>query len=253
MHPTSLNAAPPRPASPELLIGSGWFQGDLLFDHVPGTVFFLKDAQGRYTAVNQALVQRCGFEHKSELIGKTAEQVFPLPLGTSFLQQDRRILQGGPTISGQLELHLYGNRKPGWCLTWKVAVTDAQGLVVGLAGLSRDVQQQLGSSSDADGVSRVTEHIRQHLDSPLHLEELAGMTGLSVFQLDQRIRALYGVTAGQYVIRARIEQACHRLSQTHEPISEVALACGYADQASFTRQFRKSVGLTPSAYRGMKA
>ena len=33
------------------------------------------------------------------------------------------------------------------------------------------------------------------------------------------------------------------------PLSELALECGYADQAAFTRQFRKSVGLTPGAYR----
>jgi AraC-like DNA-binding protein len=30
----------------------------------------------------------------------------------------------------------------------------------------------------------------------------------------------------------------------------LALECGYADQAAFTRQFHKSVGLTPRAYRG---
>jgi AraC-like DNA-binding protein len=33
-------------------------------------------------------------------------------------------------------------------------------------------------------------------------------------------------------------------------ISMVAQECGYADQAAFTRQFHKSVGLTPRAYRG---
>jgi AraC-like DNA-binding protein len=32
-------------------------------------------------------------------------------------------------------------------------------------------------------------------------------------------------------------------------LSELALECGYADQAAFTRQFHKSVGLTPGAYR----
>lgn len=243
----------PALLSPGHLIDQGLFRGDLLFDHVPDTVFFLKDTQGRYTAVNQTLVRRCSFEHKSELIGKTAEQVFPTPLGSGFSQQDQRVLQGGPAISGQLELHLYGNRQPGWCLTWKVAVTDPQGHIVGLAGLSRDIQQPMGSTHEAAAVSRVIEHVARHLDSPLHLEELAALAGLSVFQLDQRIRSLFGVSAGQYVIRARIERACDLLRHAQDPISEVALACGYADQASFTRQFRKSVGLTPSAYRCMKA
>jgi AraC-like DNA-binding protein len=36
-------------------------------------------------------------------------------------------------------------------------------------------------------------------------------------------------------------------------LSELALECGYADQAAFTRQFHKSVGLTPGAYRVARA
>jgi PAS domain S-box-containing protein len=232
-------------------IEHGLFRGETLFDHVSDTVFFLKDAQGRYTAVNDTLVRRCGLKRKHDLIGKSVEEVFPAPLGAAFSQQDQRVLQGGPAINGQLELHLYDNRKPGWCLTWKVAISNPQGRIVGLAGLSRDVMQQLGAASDADAVSRVIDHIANHLDSALHLEELAAMVGLSVFQLDQRIRALFGITAGQYVIRARIERACDRLQHSRESISEIALNCGYADQASFTRQFRKSVGLTPSTYRAM--
>jgi AraC-like DNA-binding protein len=54
------------------------------------------------------------------------------------------------------------------------------------------------------------------------------------------------------VLRVRIDLACSQLRQTQQPISAVALACGYSDQAAFTRQFRKSVGLTPSVYRGLK-
>ena len=50
-------------------------------------------------------------------------------------------------------------------------------------------------------------------------------------------------------VRLRIGRACDRLRHTEAPLSELALECGYADQAAFTRQFRKSVGLTPGAYR----
>ena len=246
--------APKSPSQPEAqLLESGNFRGDALFDLVHDIVFFLKDTQGRYTAVNDALARRLGFSQKSGLLGKTVSEVFPQPLAASFAKQDQRILQGGAAINGQLELHLYANRQPGWCLTWKIALTDQQGRIIGLAGLSRDIQQPIGTDAQADAVSRVIEHIGANLDSALHLEELAAMASLSVFQLDQRIRALFGISAGQYVIRARIEWACTRLQNTKEAISEIALGCGYADQASFTRQFRRSVGLTPSAYREMRA
>jgi AraC-like DNA-binding protein len=99
-------------------------------------------------------------------------------------------------------------------------------------------------------LSSVLGHIHDHLDSPLRVPDLATRAGLSAFQLDQRIRALFGLSTGQYLTRARIEFACDRLRRTDVAISIVAQECGYADQAAFTRQFHKSVGLTPRAYRG---
>ena len=51
------------------------------------------------------------------------------------------------------------------------------------------------------------------------------------------------------VPRRRIEHAAELLSGSDQPIVDIALACGYADQSSFTRQFHAAVGLPPAAYR----
>ena len=102
---------------------------------------------------------------------------------------------------------------------------------------------------DLDQVSGALAHIQENLDSPLRLGDLAEMTDLSNYQLDQRIRALFGISAGQYITRCRIEQACHQLERTEEAIGFIALNCGYSDQSAFTRQFGLSVGMTPRAYR----
>jgi AraC-like DNA-binding protein len=96
----------------------------------------------------------------------------------------------------------------------------------------------------------VLSYIEDHLDAALRVPDLAGRAGLSAFQFDRRIRSVFGLSAGQYLTRARIELACDRLRQTDAAISIVAQECGYADQAAFTRQFHKSVGLSPRAYRG---
>ena len=52
-----------------------------LFDRVPDVVYFVKDLGGRYVVVNQTLVERCGRRDKTELLGRTAKDVFPSPLG----------------------------------------------------------------------------------------------------------------------------------------------------------------------------
>jgi AraC-like DNA-binding protein len=228
------------------------YLGEAIFDQVPDTVYFVKNREGSYVAVNETLVERCGREQKSDLIGKTARQVFPPPLGESFTEQDLDVLNTGRSIHAQLELHLYPGSRRGWCLTWKEPILSVSGEIVGVAGISRDLQSSANVTDDLAAVSEVLNFIRNHLDEPLRLGELAEQANLSTYQLDQRIRALFGISAGQYITRCRIEFACHQLEHTDESISFIALDSGYGDQSAFTRQFRQSVGLTPGAYREQK-
>ncbi len=220
-----------------------------LFDRVTDTVYFLKDSNGRYMSLNQTLVERCGCSSKHDLIGRTAEDVFPDPLGAQITAQDKDVLEASVAIREKLELHLYADGRQGWCLTWKEPLRDPAGQPVGLSGLSRDLRSHAGFHAGIDQLSAVLAHIEGNLDKPLRLPDLAAMAGLSAYQLDSRIRQLFGVTAGQYITRARIDHACTLLKQPGEAISTIALACGYNDQAAFSRQFRQSVGLSPAAYR----
>ncbi|MEM7427690.1 MAG: AraC family transcriptional regulator [Pseudomonadota bacterium] len=225
------------------------YSGEALFDHVPDIVYFLKDASGRYIAVNQTLVERCGLTQKQDLIGKRAEDLFPEPLGGLIARQDRAATKESRPVQAQLELHLYPGGSEGWCLTWKQPLRGRAGNIAGLAGISRDLKPDTSTESHMDELRAALDHIHANLAGPLRLEEIASGNGLSAYQLDQRIRSLHGLSGGQYIIRARIDHARHLLRETAEPISQVALACGYGDQAAFTRQFRRTMGLTPRAYR----
>ena len=228
-------------------LGRPWL-GEAIFDAVPDCVYFVKDDQARYIAVNRTLVERCGCSGKEELIGRTAAEVLPLPLGESFLQQDHEVLSSGKPVHGQLELHVYAGGSQDWCLTWKEPLLDEKGAVIGLAGISRDLPRQK-ESSQLEDISEVLREIDEHLDQALTVKSLAEQSGLSTFQLDQRIRSLFGMSTGQYIVRRRIDRACHLLERTNESLSAIALECGYSDQSAFTRQFRQSVGIPPGAYR----
>jgi AraC-like DNA-binding protein len=225
------------------------FPATELFDHVADIVFFIKDREARYVAVNQTLADRCNFADKRALIGRKASHVFAPPLGERFEAQDLEVIAEGLSIRGRMELHLYPDGSEGWCLTWKEPLVDARGVIQGLAGISRDAPALSRPGSVPAALSAALAYIDDHLDEPLRVPDLAARARLSPFQFDQRLRALFGLSAGQYLSRLRIGRACDRLRHTEAPLGELALECGYADQAAFTRQFHKSVGLTPGAYR----
>jgi len=225
------------------------FCGDELFDAVTDTVYFLKDRAGRYAAVNLTLVERTGRARKDQLIGLSAEDAFSGPLGKRYGAQDASILGGSPAIKGDLELHLYPGGREGWCLTWKEPLYARSGQILGLVGLSRDVQPASVAPKEARKLAAALRWAQEHLDRPLRIGDLADRAGLSDFQFDQRLRAMFGHSAGQYLTRLRIDRAREKLRRSSAPISEIALDCGYADQTAFARQFRKVVGLTPLQYR----
>ncbi|MES2997347.1 MAG: AraC family transcriptional regulator [Verrucomicrobiota bacterium] len=228
---------------------NGLLPVDRLFDGVNDILFFVKDDKGRYIAANDTLIERCGKQSKEEILGKRADEVYPAPLGEEFFAQDAEIIKSGEGIRDRLELHLYPGGRRGWCLTFKEPVRGADGNVIGICGISRDLHQPGAVNEKYAAMSKALAHIVKHFDEPLRLPALAEMAGLSVYQFDQRIRQLFHVTAGQYLVRVRIDAACKRLTGGTEPIAQVALDCGYSDQSAFSRPFKQVVGMSPLAYR----
>ena len=231
-----------------------------LFDPMPDLVFFAKDAAGRYTHASRSLLDRLRLSDLSQLVGRRADEVFPAPLGPRFADQDDAVIREGRDIERQLELHLYPNRAPGWCLTHKLAWrARPRGPVLGLVGISRDLAPawravspaQAGRGETYARVARVVERMQRDYAEPLEIGALAREAGLSIAQLERLFVQLYQLTPRQWLARQRLDAAMARL-QGVESVAEVAHACGYADHSAFTRQFRKTVGMSPREWRALK-
>lgn len=220
-------------------------------DGLPDVVFFVKDHKARYLAVNRTLLDRCGVVHKTDLLGKTAAEVFRGSLGESYTAQDRQVIATGRPIAGRLELHLYPAGRQGWCLTWKQPLPGAAGEVAGLVGLSRDLHRADERHPDYAPLALVIEELTTKYDQPLRLGELARRAGLSLDRFERRVKQVFGLTPRQLLAKVRIDAASRHLQETRTPIAEVALATGYTDQSAFTRQFKALVGLTPREFRAL--
>ena len=223
------------------------FTGEELFDCVLDTVYFIKNARAEYVVVNRTLADRCAAQDKSALLGKTADEIFPEPLGILYRQQDDLLLRTGNPILNQLEVHLYPSGATGWCITNKLPLKSIRGHIVGLVGISRDIQAE--SESEYAGVAKVVKFIQANLEKPFTVEQLAKMADLSAFRLDQRIRKLFQMPIGQFVQKSRIDSAIRKLREGSDPIATIAFSCGYSDQSAFTRQFRRTVGVSPAQFR----
>ena len=133
------------------------------------------------------------------------------------------------------------------CLT-PVALYNHAGAIIGLAGISVDLQTASESHPAYQRLAAVDAHIRAHFNLRVTLGELTRIAGISVAQLERYCKRVFHLTPRQMIQKVRLEHA-HRLLHTDMPITEVALQCGYTDHSAFTRQFKAATGFTPRQYR----
>lgn len=223
---------------------------ETLFDALSDVAFFVKDRDGRYLTVNHTLVRRCGLRSKRELVGRTAIEVHPRHLAQAYMAQDRQVIEAGCTIKKHLELHLYPDRRHGWCLTHKTPLRDDGGAIVGLVGTSHD----LGLADEHHPVYRkiasIAQHIREHYRQPLCLNQLAQDAGLPLARVERLFQRVFHYSPRQLLLQSRLNGALELIAADGERgIAEIACACGYTDHSAFSRQFKTLTGMTPVQYR----
>jgi AraC family transcriptional regulator len=98
-------------------------------------------------------------------------------------------------------------------------------------------------------VRRVLAHIEANLGTPIRNKDLATVARLSEYHFNVAFRSSVGEAPHGFIIRRRMERAQGLMLSTEKCLSEIALECGLADQAHFTRLFRKIVGESPAAWR----
>ncbi|CAD6554026.1 AraC family transcriptional regulator [Paraburkholderia metrosideri] len=219
-----------------------------LFDAMPDVVFFVKDHEARYVLANTTLAARCGFKDKRALNGKTAEQLFPVRFGRIYTAQDEAVLRLRTRMMDQLELHLYPGHRPGWCLTSKVPLHDAQGRVLGVAGISRDLQAAESTHPAYKRLAIAAKYIQDNYAQPLKLSNLVTLIDMSVAQIERYFDKIFHLTPRQMLLKTRLDAASELLASDLN-ITDIATRCGYTDHSAFTRQFKATVGVTPRQYR----
>lgn len=96
---------------------------------------------------------------------------------------------------------------------------------------------------------RVSAHIDAHLGGAIPVSYLAQLVTLSAGHFSRAFKQTFGDTPHGHVLRRRVEAAKTMMLKSAEPLSQIAYLCGFADQAHFSRTFRKLAGATPLAWR----
>ena len=203
----------------------------------------------RWRSLSPDPMQTLHIHLDSRLLGRTAEEVAErdpahLTLYGRSGFQDPLLAQIGLALSRELE-----HPTP----TGKLyAQTAAQMLAVHL--LRYYTTPIYGIKEPQQGLTRqqlrqVTDFVLAHLSQDLSLSALSEQIGFSPYHFARLFRRATGESPHQFVLNQRVERAKKLLVETDQPLAELALASGFANQSHLTQCFKRQFGLTPATYR----
>jgi AraC-like DNA-binding protein len=96
---------------------------------------------------------------------------------------------------------------------------------------------------------KIDRYVRGNLNRPLKGADLAEQLSLSAGHFNHAFKETFGESPHMYIVGLRLKMAQELMLSTADPLSQIAHACGFADQSHFSKAFRRRVGQTPNAWR----
>jgi AraC family transcriptional regulator len=140
---------------------------------------------------------------------------------------------------------------------------DRDAAKASLVTASHILQAEIERCSGANGATRgglaawqmlrVRAYIDGNLHRTIHIRDLSAVARRSPAHFSRKFKLAVGESPHAYVVRRRLERACHLMMTGAEPLSEIALSVGFSDQAHLCRLFRQAFGQSPAHWRHERA
>jgi AraC family transcriptional regulator len=133
----------------------------------------------------------------------------------------------------------------------------AQGSLLEAASLLRQQIHPPAAAEASDGRERllawqarkVRDYIDSHITGPVLVADLCALVRRSKAHFARSFKRTFGESPHSFVVRRRVELAAEYMLTTDATLSDIALRCGFADQAHLSKHFRQATGETPAAWR----
>ncbi|MBB3149550.1 AraC-like DNA-binding protein [Phyllobacterium trifolii] len=98
-------------------------------------------------------------------------------------------------------------------------------------------------------IARVRYFIDMNLHRTIHASDLSAVARRSTAHFSRSFKRAFGEPPHAYVVRRRLEEACHLMLTSSASLSEIALSVGFSDQAHLSKLFRQAFAQSPAKWR----
>jgi transcriptional regulator GlxA family with amidase domain len=184
-------------------------------------------------------------------LGGVLAQMYPkiqVQAGALYIDDGDVLTAGGGAAGMDLGLHLlralYGAAVANYLARSMVVPPHRHG------GQAQYIKSPVPELDQDDPVGETLSWALGNLDQILPVGLLARRARMSRRNFDRRFREITGTAPATWLNHQRVLSAQQLLESTRLPVEEIARSCGFSSAAALRPHFRKSVGVTPAAYRG---
>jgi AraC family transcriptional regulator len=121
--------------------------------------------------------------------------------------------------------------------------------------LQSEIERRSGANDSGTGglagwqIARVRAFIDKNLHGTLHIRDLSAVARRSAAHFARSFKHSFGEPPHAYVMRRRLENACHLMMTSSESLSQIALSVGFSDQSHLCKRFKQTLGQSPCNWR----
>lgn len=121
--------------------------------------------------------------------------------------------------------------------------------------LQLEIERRSGVNNSRTGglagwqIARVRSFIDLNLHRTIHASDLSEVARRSTAHFSRSFKQAFGEPPHAYIVRRRLEEACHLMLTSAASLSEIALNVGFSDQAHLSKHFRHAFGQSPANWR----
>jgi AraC family transcriptional regulator len=121
--------------------------------------------------------------------------------------------------------------------------------------LQLEIDRRSGGNSSRTGglagwqIARVQDFIDENLHGTINTRDLSAVARRSPAHFARSFKRTFGESPHAYVMRRRLEKACHLMMTSSDSLSQIALSVGFSDQSHLCKRFKQAFGESPSNWR----
>ena len=146
---------------------------DALMDNIPDSIYF-KDRQCRLVRINRKMMQSLNLDEMSQAIAKTDVELYGEEFGRKTLAIDQQLMESGEPIIGLVETRQLQDGQINWTSTTKVPLRDNGGQVVGLVGITREINELMRAQEEREHERSLLRTLIDNLPDYIYVKDTEG-------------------------------------------------------------------------------